>query len=252
MKKQIQNFKKNTRYEILSPDLVWENFDGIIKNTGERDGVRLYLDNGKSIDATLDHRFYENFSEKVAKDFNIGDRIDGINEEFHIIKNIENIKIKDVYDIFNSESHKILCNNSISSHQCDEFAFVHPNKAEAFWTSIQPILSTGGSCIITSTPKSDEDQFAQIWKGAINNTDEFGNPRDNDLGINDFYAVKVPWWEHPERDELWAKPFRESLGPARFAQEFECCDGRTLINTIDNIGTKRNITIGELYQLLKM
>jgi len=124
---------------------------------------------------------------------------------------------------------------SITLLYCDEFAFVHPNKAEAFWTSIQPILSTGGSCIITSTPKSDEDQFAQIWKGAINNTDEFGNPRDNDLGINDFYAVKVPWWEHPERDELWAKPFRESLGPARFAQEFECefvTDDETLINPL--------------------
>jgi len=118
---------------------------------------------------------------------------------------------------------------------CDEFAFVPPNKAEPFWTSIQPILSTGGSCIITSTPKSDEDQFAQIWKGALDNTDEFGNPTAGNLGKNGFYAVKVPWWEHPERDEAWAKPFRESLGDARFAQEFECefvTDDETLINPL--------------------
>ena len=41
---------------------------------------------------------------------------------------------------------------SITLLYMDEFAFVPPNKATEFFTSIQPVLSTGGSCIITSTP----------------------------------------------------------------------------------------------------
>jgi len=124
---------------------------------------------------------------------------------------------------------------SITLLYLDEFAFVPPNKAQDFWTSIQPVLSTGGACIITSTPKSDEDQFAQIWKGAEDNTDEWGNPRKDGLGRNNFFAVKVPWHEHPERDETWATPYREQLGEARFRQEFECdfvTDDETLINPL--------------------
>jgi hypothetical protein len=130
---------------------------------------------------------------------------------------------------------------SITLLYLDEFAFVPPNKAKDFWTSIQPVLSTGGACIITSTPKSDEDQFAQIWKGAIDNVDQYGNFRKDNLGRNGFYAVKVPWSEHPDRDEAWAAPFRESLGEARFRQEFECdfvTDDETLINPLALVGLK--------------
>lgn len=124
---------------------------------------------------------------------------------------------------------------SITLLYCDELAFIQPNKQKEFWTSIQPILSTGGSCIVTSTPKSDEDIFAQIWKGAIDNTDEFGNPNETGVGKNGFYPIKVPWWMHPERDEAWAKPFRETLGEARFRQEMEgefVTDDETLINPL--------------------
>ena len=64
---------------------------------------------------------------------------------------------------------------SISLLYCDEFAFVRPTIATDFWTSITPTLATGGKCIITSTPNSDEDQFAQIWKAANKRFDEHGN-----------------------------------------------------------------------------
>lgn len=117
----------------------------------------------------------------------------------------------------------------------DELSFILPSKQKAFWTSIQPTLSTGGSCIITSTPKNDEDQFAQIWHGARDNTDQYGNLLPGGVGKNGFFAVMSPWWEHPERDEEWAKPFRESLGEARFRQEFACefySDDETLINPL--------------------
>lgn len=140
---------------------------------------------------------------------------------------------------------------SITLLYLDEFAFVPPNKATEFWTSIQPVLSTGGACIITSTPKSDEDMFAQIYKGAVDNTDEFGNPNPGSLGKNDFFAVTVPWHAHPERDESWARPYREQLGEARFRQEFECVAPDTTLQLADDGGTF-NMSIGEMFRVLKM
>ena len=61
---------------------------------------------------------------------------------------------------------------SISLLYADEFAFVRPTIATEFWTSISPTLATGGKAIITSTPNSDEDQFALLWKGANRCEDE--------------------------------------------------------------------------------
>jgi hypothetical protein len=139
---------------------------------------------------------------------------------------------------------------SITLLYLDEFAFVPPNKAQEFWTSIQPVLSTGGACIITSTPKSDEDQFAQIYKGACDNTDEYGNPNPGGVGRNNFFAVTVPWHAHPERDESWAKPYREQLGEARFRQEFECVARHTNIQLHDT-ASNFDMTIEDLFKMLK-
>jgi hypothetical protein len=136
---------------------------------------------------------------------------------------------------------------SITLLYLDEFAFVRPNMASEFWTSIQPVLSTGGGCIITSTPKNDEDQFAQIWRAANDNLDDFGNTLPNGVGRNDFFPIKVKWDEHPDRDEAWAAPFRNSLGEARFRQEFECCVQDTQLNMCDATGKNFDITIGDLY-----
>ena len=109
---------------------------------------------------------------------------------------------------------------SISLLYCDEFAFVRPTIAEQFWTSITPTLSTGGKCIITSTPNSDEDQFALIWKGANKCVDEFGN--ETELGVNGFKSFRSSWQEHPDRDEKWAAEMRSQLGEERFRREMEC------------------------------
>ena len=109
---------------------------------------------------------------------------------------------------------------SISLLYADEFAFVRPGIAREFWTSISPTLATGGKAIITSTPNSDEDQFALLWKGANKCEDEFGNPTD--LGINGFKAYRSYWNEHPDRDEKWATEQRAQLGEERFRREMGC------------------------------
>jgi hypothetical protein len=81
-------------------------------------------------------------------------------------------------------------------------------------------LATGGKAIITSTPNSDEDQFALLWKGANKCEDEFGNLTD--LGINGFKAYRSYWNEHPDRDEKWALEQRAQLGEDRFRREMGC------------------------------
>jgi hypothetical protein len=109
---------------------------------------------------------------------------------------------------------------SISLLYADEFAFVRPTIGREFWTSISPTLATGGKCIITSTPNSDEDQFATLWKGANKQFDEFGNPTE--LGVNGFKAFRSYWNEHPDRDEKWATETRSQLGDERFRREMDC------------------------------
>ena len=120
---------------------------------------------------------------------------------------------------------------SITLLYLDEFAFVRPTIAEQFWTSITPTLSTGGKAIITSTPNSDEDQFALIWKGANKTEDSFGN--STELGINGFRAYRSYWNEQPGRDQAWADGMKAQLGEDRFNREIGCefiIADETLIN----------------------
>jgi hypothetical protein len=109
---------------------------------------------------------------------------------------------------------------SISLLYADEFAFVRPGIAKEFWTSISPTLATGGKAIITSTPNSDEDQFALLWKGANKCEDAYGNPTE--VGINGFRAYRSYWKEHPDRDQAWADAQRAQLGDDRFRREMDC------------------------------
>ena len=118
----------------------------------------------------------------------------------------------------------------------DEFAFLKPNIAKEFWASIQPTLAaTQGKCIITSTPNNDSDEFASIWFGAINVTDEYGNSSSNGLGRNGFKAVSASWDEHPDRDEEWKEEQYAKIGDERWRREFELqfiSFDETLINPV--------------------
>jgi len=123
---------------------------------------------------------------------------------------------------------------SLSLIYCDEFAFVQPpEKAKEFWTALSPTLSTGGRCIITSTPNSDEDQFALLWSEANKKFDENGN--EQHLGINGFFPYFASWEEHPDRDDAWARLERAKIGEERFRREFNCeflIFDETLINSV--------------------
>jgi hypothetical protein len=122
---------------------------------------------------------------------------------------------------------------SISLLYCDEFAFVQPNIAEEFWTSISPTLATGGRAIITSTPNSDEDTFAIIWKESQKKFDEHGN--ETALGVNGFHGFRAEWHEHPDRDDAWKQVELGRIGEERFRREYGCeflVYEETLINSL--------------------
>jgi hypothetical protein len=102
---------------------------------------------------------------------------------------------------------------SLSVIFCDELAFVgygrKENVAEEFWTSISATLSTGGDCIISSTPLVDDDTFATIWRGAV-------------LGNNGFAHLKKTWRADPNRTEEWKQQEIGRIGLTKFLREYEC------------------------------
>ena len=106
---------------------------------------------------------------------------------------------------------------SISLAYLDEFAFVRPTIAREFWTALSPTLSTGGKCIITSTPNQDDDQFAQIWREANKTQDAYGNEKET--GKNGFKAYSADWTAHPDRDQDWADEEQGKIGEERFRRE---------------------------------
>lgn len=227
-----QIYTENSEYEILTPN-GWEHFDGIFLNVGvNKSSKKICLENGQYIIATDEHRFFCQNKEVKAGDLKINDRLDSIEGSLKIIDVIETL-LENTYEIFNAENHIIIA-NGILSHQCDEFAFVQPpEKAREFWTALSPTLSTGGKCIITSTPNSDEDQFAMIWTEANNKFDEYGN--EQDVGVNGFYPFFAPWTDHPDRDEAWARQERAKIGEERFRREFACeflIFDETLVNAV--------------------
>jgi hypothetical protein len=111
-------------------------------------------------------------------------------------------------------------------------------------------LATGGKAIITSTPNSDEDQFALLWKGANRCEDSYGNPTD--LGINGFRAYRSYWNEHPDRDETWAAEQRAQLGEDRFRREMGCIAPDSVLTLKDRSGKIFKKTIDELKELLSL
>lgn len=89
----------------------------------------------------------------------------------------------------------------------DEAAFISHKTAQEFWIAIQPSLSTGGNCIITSTPNVQEGLFYELWKNSP---------------FNGFESLKIIWDEHPERDLAWKLHTLKALPADKFKREFEC------------------------------
>lgn len=106
---------------------------------------------------------------------------------------------------------------AISLLYLDEFAFVPPAVQNEFWTSISPTLSTGGSCIMTSTPNGDTNIFADIWRGS-----QIPGLQDSNVGINGFKSIRVYWNQPPGRDDKFKAEEIGKIGETQWLQEYEC------------------------------
>lgn len=211
-------FAENTEYEILTPS-GWKDFRGITFS-GKKVTYELHLSDGNSVRATEKHHFFRNNKKIQLKHLSVGDKLDTDTGQVEIVC-IEEHPETEVFDVIevDDEEHRFFVNGGIVSKNCDEFSFVRPTIAEEFWTSITPTLATGGKAIITSTPNSDEDQFAQIWFSAQDTLDEWGN--DVGVGKNGFKAYQASWERHPERDEKWKDQMLAKLGQEKFSREME-------------------------------
>jgi hypothetical protein len=80
---------------------------------------------------------------------------------------------------------------------------------EEIWTGLKPTISTGGSCIVLSTPKGVGGQYYRLWTEA-------------EAGVNNFNPIRLHWTVHPEHDEAWFKNESKGMNKRQIAQEFMC------------------------------
>jgi hypothetical protein len=111
---------------------------------------------------------------------------------------------------------------SLSLILIDELAYVPLRMQEAMWMSLAPTLSTGGACIVSSTPNGDQELFAQLW-------------REAKLEVNGFFPTEVQWYEYPHDDleafkEMMIKKIGETLWRQEYCNEFLSSEA-LLINT---------------------
>ena len=247
----ITMFASNNEYEILTPD-GWCNFNGLTEVV-DKSTYTVRLISGEVVSATSGHYFFINDKKIKLQDLSVGDYIDTSNGSQQITNITENVKTT-VYDIVevDNEKHQFIVNNCFITKNCDEFAFVQPNIAEEFWTSISPTLATGGRAIITSTPNSDEDTFALIWKESQNKFNEFGDENLDGSGINGFFGFSAEWSEHPDRDDEWRKVEIGRIGEERFRREYGCIVHDSVVTVKWPSGKIEKLTMGDIMRLISV
>lgn len=229
-------------WEILTPT-GFQSFDGIVI-TNDQEVLTIITDTNQ-ITCTLDHRIENDNGWIQATDIVIGDVLNGVGVVCDIIKHNETDTVYDPINVKNGNSY--LANDFIN-HNClflDEFAFVRDTVQEEFWASMSPTLSTGGSCIVTSTPNGDSNLFAKLWRGA-----NIPLSFDTKVGSNGFYPYYVAWNLPPGRDEKFKKEEIAKIGEVKFRQEFLCVGGDGLITLQDDQGNIITVSIEEAYYLV--
>jgi len=103
----------------------------------------------------------------------------------------------------------------------DEAAFVE--NMDDLWSGLLPTLSTGGDCIIASTPCGVGNFFHKLYSEA-------------EQSMNDFNPVVLPWDKHPDRDQEWFEKESRNMSRREVAQELLCSfnmSGDTLLTGED-------------------
>ena len=120
----------------------------------------------------------------------------------------------------------------------DEFAHVHNNLAEEFFTSTYPVISSGKTTkiIIVSTPRG-MNLYYKMWMDAVSKK-------------SDYKAVDIHWSRVPGRDENWKETTIRNTSARQFNQEFACVTGDTIVEIQDEFGNEQKITMRKLHSLM--
>jgi hypothetical protein len=129
----------------------------------------------------------------------------------------------------------------------DEFAFVPPNIADEFMSSVYPTISSGTSTkiVVVSTPNG-LNHFYKMWEDAKEKR-------------NNYIPLEVHWTDVPGRDNLWKTETIRNIGKERWAQEFEgefvggmntLISGSVLKNMVFKNPTEKNNGL-DIYELPK-
>jgi hypothetical protein len=197
--------------EILT-EKGFKNFEGFIHQGKVGTLLRVFLSGGGSIDCTEDHRFMT--VDGVFKEGKKLSQSDSLypDQKITAIQELDYENGIDVYDAFNVNDTHSYMTNGVISHNCDlifldEFAFV--NRAEEFYTSTYPVISSGANSkvIITSTANGVGNLFHKIWEGAVQ-------------GTNEYKPFRIDWWDVPGRDEEWKRQTIANTSEMQFRQEF--------------------------------
>ena len=228
----MEQLLKNSKFEILTDEgfkdfygLQWENSKDIIKITTSNN----------TLICTTDHKiFLHDLSYKKAKDLNISDIL--YNNEIVVDKSYINTDNIEVFDILHVADVNRFFANDILVKNCiilDEFAHIHNNLAEEFFTSTYPVISSGkeSKLIIISTPRG-MNLFYKIWTEAV-------------AEKNGYNYIDVPWRRIPGRDEKFKEDTIKATSLRQWNQEFQSSGYETQLQ-IDG----RKIQIGKLYEEL--
>ena len=113
--------------------------------------------------------------------------------------------------VASSTSSSAVRGDSFNFLLLDEFAFVPPNIAEDFFSSVYPTISSGktSKVVIVSTPNG-MNAFYKLWK-------------DAKAGRNNYKTVEAFWHQVPGRDKKWVEETKRSLQSERqWIAEYEC------------------------------
>lgn len=114
---------------------------------------------------------------------------------------------------------------SLSLLVIDEAAIIKNSTIEEIWTSAAPTMSTGGKCVMLSTPNGASGFFYETYKSAEQNEENVAAGRIIHKQVVNFLTMNLPWQVHPERDEAWFEEEKKTLkyDARRIGQEL-CCD----------------------------
>lgn len=122
----------------------------------------------------------------------------------------------------------------------------HIADLERIWTGIKPVISTGGSVSMFSTPLGVGNTFHTIYTQSVR-------------GENNFKASKLMWWENPDhvhnfRDDPskpggktsdWFEFETAGFSYRQIAQEYCCFDGNTRVATRYGFRKLKDICVGD-------